>query len=210
MPGIFLEPFASERQLAGFDASGVKVSGLLKRPRLLGQEVIGVRGQRRNAERLAGECHPGAGRRALPRVVYDVLRLLDDLRPVIVARKLSIVRRSGSTPAAAGFREAPGLALPRSPFETGIVVRLSEECARSRRRQPHRPRRLGEPSFHTSPKLGCERIATPGSPALSAGRSCPALRPAVDGPAPLRRFPARAVCAPIDRPTAASSRLTPR
>jgi len=66
MPGIFLEPFASERQLAGFDASSVKVSGLLGRPRLLGQEVIGVRAQRRNAERLAGQRYPGAGRCALP------------------------------------------------------------------------------------------------------------------------------------------------
>jgi hypothetical protein len=32
MPSVFLEPFASERQLCGFDASGVKVSGLFYRP----------------------------------------------------------------------------------------------------------------------------------------------------------------------------------
>ena len=146
MPGVFLEPFASERQLAGFDASGVKVSGLLDRPRLLGQEVIGIRAQRRNAERLAGECHR---ERAVVRSYASYMMSCAFSiasrrpRPVIVARKLSIVRRSGTTPAAAGFREAPGLAFPRGPFETGIVVRLSEECARSRRRQPHKPRRLG-------------------------------------------------------------------
>jgi hypothetical protein len=42
------------------------------------------------------------------------------LRPAIVARKLSIARRSGNTLAAAAFREELGLAVLRRFFETGI------------------------------------------------------------------------------------------
>jgi hypothetical protein len=61
MLGIFFEPFGSERQLSSFDAFGIKVPGLLDRSRLVGQEVVGVGAQRRDAERLAGKRNPRAG-----------------------------------------------------------------------------------------------------------------------------------------------------
>src|SRR5260370_42432094 len=132
----------------------------------------------------------------------------------LVARKSAVAdllnQLGGNTPAAAAIRDEPGLAFLRRFFETGIAVRLSGGCARSRRAQPCRPRRLGKPSFRTSPKLGYERIATPGSRASSAGRSCPARRLPRDGPVLPRRYRARAVCAPIDRPTAQGPKLMAR
>jgi hypothetical protein len=42
------------------------------------------------------------------------------------------------------------------------LVRLAGGCARSRRRRPHRPRRLGGWSTRTAPRFGCGRGSTAG------------------------------------------------
>jgi hypothetical protein len=94
-------------------------------------------------------------------------------------------------------------------FEAGVVVRFARERARSRRRQPHRPRRLGKLSSRTSPKCGCARISIPEFPASPAPRGSPELRPLRprrEGLAAAARLPARAVSAPIARPRAAGSK----
>jgi hypothetical protein len=112
----------------GFNGSGVKVSGLLYKPRLLGQDAVGIGAQRCNGERLAGQRDRGAGRCALPGVVDNVLRFLDRVAATATRgcrQEAFIACRSGTASAAVGFREESSLGFPRGILETGIVVRIS-------------------------------------------------------------------------------------
>src|SRR6516162_83971 len=72
--GILFETLGPERQLAGFDALGIQVSGLLDRLGFFGQEDISVSAERRDAECFTGERYPGTGGVSLPCLVHYVLR----------------------------------------------------------------------------------------------------------------------------------------
>jgi hypothetical protein len=85
--------------------------------------------------------------------------------------------------------------------EGRIAVRLSGECVRCRRPEPHRPRLLGKPSFRVSPRCGCAQTAPGESRASAAARGRLEVRAPRDGLAPSARFPARAVSAPMGRLT---------
>src|SRR5271163_2698367 len=77
MTVIFLEAFGTERELPSFESARVEIASFGRRGGFCGQEVVSVRAERRDGERLVGERDARAGRGAVPRFVHDVLRLGD-------------------------------------------------------------------------------------------------------------------------------------
>jgi hypothetical protein len=73
-------------------------------------------------------------------------------------------------------------------------VRFVGECARSCQQRPHKPRRLGQPSFRIPPRRGCAQAASAASRSSAALRSCPALQLGRGGSAPALSPCATSVC----------------
>jgi len=84
----------------------------------------------------------------------------------------------------------------------GFAVRVSEECARSPRQQPHKPVPLGRSSCRISPTRGCGQVASVESrPPAERGRLLFATHPARRVPA-AKSSAARAACVPRSGPPA--------
>ena len=84
----------------------------------------------------------------------------------------------------------------------GFAVRVSEECARSPRQQPHKPVPLGRSSCRISPTRGCGQVANVESrPPAERGRLLFATHPARRVPA-AKSSAARAACVPRSGPPA--------